>query len=115
MISFYNTLGKVSMTGGYFAGLVSIAAQSGYGVAGLADSYSPVSFRTIIGRAAPDGGVKVTEEDGGLVIELHIRVVYGLNISAAVKSITHKVKYVVEDATGLTVKAIRVSVDDIMA
>ena len=38
MISFYNTLGKVSMTGDYFAGLVSAAASSCYGVADMATS-----------------------------------------------------------------------------
>ena len=57
----------------------------------------------------------VTEEGGKLVIELHIKVIYGINISAVVKSITHKVRYVVEDATGLQVKRIKVSVDDIVS
>ena len=36
MINFYNTFGKVSMTGEYFAGLVSAAASSCYGVADMA-------------------------------------------------------------------------------
>ena len=48
-----------------------------------------------------------------LVIELHIKVTFGLNIAAIVRSITHKVKYAVEDATGLKVQRIDVCVDDI--
>ncbi len=36
MINFYNTFGKVSMTRDYFAGLVSAAASSCYGVADMA-------------------------------------------------------------------------------
>ena len=39
---------------------------------------------------------------------------YGVNISVIVKSIIHKVKYAVEDATGLQVYRIAVSVDDIV-
>ena len=114
MISFYNTSGKVSMTGNYFAELVSAAAQSGYGVAGMATRGPSDSLKDLILKDHPNKGVLVQEEDGKLLIELHIKVTYGLNIAAAVKSISHKVKYVVEEATGLKVKHIRVSVDDIV-
>ena len=116
MVHFYNTLGKVSMTGEYFSGLVSAAAASCYGVAEMAASGPSDTVRgALFGRDLPDRGVRVTEEDGKLAIELHIKVTYGLNIAATVKSITHKVKYVVESATGLQVKRINVSVDDIVA
>ena len=116
MINFYNTFGKVSMTGDYFAGLVSAAASSCYGVADMATSGASDTVKGMIfGSDFPDTGVRVTEDGGKLVIELHIKVTYGLNISAIVKSITHKVKYVVEDATGLQVKKINVSVDDIVS
>lgn len=115
MISFINTQGKVSMTAGYFAELVAIAAQSGYGVAGMATNGAGDSLKSLVQKDFPEKGVRVTQEDGKLVIELHIKVTYGLNIAAAVKSITHKVKYVVEDSTGLSVKRIRVSVDDVVA
>ena len=116
MISFYNTLGKVSMTGDYFAGLVSAAASSCYGVADMATSGASDTVKGMLfGSDFPDKGVRVTEEGGKLVIELHIKVIYGINISAVVKSITHKVRYFVEDATGLQVKRIKVSVDDIVS
>lgn len=115
MINFYNTMGKISMTGDYFAGLVSAAASSCYGVAEMATSGTTDTLKSFVfGSDFPDKGVRVTEENGKLVIELHIKVTYGLNITAIVRSITHKVKYVVEEATGLTVRRINVSVDDIV-
>ena len=49
---------------------------------------------------------------GGLVIDLHIAVTYGVNISAIVKSIVNKVRYTVEEATGLQVAKVNVFVDD---
>ena len=115
MIKFYNPLGKVCMTNEYFAGLVGAAAQSCYGVCGMATGGKSDSFKTLfLGSDFPDQGVRVTEEDGKLVIELHIKVTYGLNIAAIVRSITHKVKYAVESATSLEVRRIDVCVDDIV-
>lgn len=115
MIKLYNPLGKVSMTSDYFAGLVGTAAQSCYGVCGMATGGATDSIKTLIlGTNFPDKGVRVTEENGALCIELHIKVTYGVNIAAIVRSITNKVRYAVEDATGLQVLHIDVCVDDII-
>lgn len=98
-----------------FRGPGGAAAQSCYGVCGMATGGTSDSLKTIVlGTNYPDKGVRVTEEDGKLVIELHIKVTYGLNIAAIVRSITHKVKYAVEDATTLKVERIDVYVDDIV-
>lgn len=115
MIKFFTPLGKVCMTSDYFAGLVGTAAKSCYGVCGMATGGTADSVKTLVlGKDFPDKGVRVTEESGALVIELHIKVTYGVNIAAIVRSITHKVKYAVEDATGLKVLRIDVCVDDIV-
>lgn len=103
------------MTSEYFAGLVSIAAKSCYGVCGMATGSTADTLRSrLLGEYYPDKGVRVTEENGRLCIELHIQVTFGLNIAAIVRSITHKVKYAVEDATSLKVLRIDVFVDDIV-
>ena len=46
-----------------------------------------------------------------IVVDLHICVVYGLNIAAISKSIINKVTYVVEDATGIKVEKVIVHVE----
>ena len=56
-------------------------------------------------------GVVIRVQEDSLVIDLHIEVTYGTNISAIVKSITHKVCYTVEDITGIHVAAVNVFVD----
>jgi uncharacterized alkaline shock family protein YloU len=58
----------------------------------------------------PDQGVSVQKTAAGLVIDLHIIVTYGLNINAICQSITNKVKYTVEEATGMDVAKIKVFV-----
>ena len=115
MISFYNTLGEISISNAYFAELVSSAATSGFGVAGMSSGRISDSLISLVYPDFPEKGVRVVEEDGKLVIDLHIKVSYGISVPAAVKSITHRVQYVVEEATGLTVRRINVSVDDIIA
>ena len=115
MIKFHNTLGTISMTNDYFAGLVTAAAQSCYGVAAMAPSGTADNLKSLVlGSKFSEKGVRVTSEAGKLVIELHIKVAYGLNISAIVSSITHKVRYIVESSTGLSVARIDVAVDDIL-
>jgi len=116
MIKFYTPLGKVSLTNDYFAGLVGNAVTSCYGVAGMHCAGAADSVKTLIfGSNIPEKGVVVSEYNGELVIDLHIKVIFGLNIAAIVQSITNKVRYVVEEATNLKVHKINVSVDDIDA
>ncbi len=116
MIKFYTPLGKISLTNDFFAGLVGNAVTSCYGVAGMHCAGAADSVRTLIfGSNIPEKGVVVTETNGELIIDLHIKVIYGINIAAIVQSITNKVRYAVEDATNLKVQKINVSVDDIIA
>ena len=49
-----------------------------------------------------------------MVVDIHIAVTYGLNISSVVKSIVGKVRYVAEEATGLQVSKVNVFVDDMI-
>ena len=54
-------------------------------------------------------------EPDGLVIELHIVVTYGLNISTVVRSLVEKVRYTIEDVTGMNVKKVDVFVDSMIS
>ena len=107
MITKVNPYGHISLTNDYFSGLVEQAARQCYGIAAMRNALRTGSL--------PPKGVTVTQEEGRLVIALHIKVGYGLNISTITQSITHRVKDEVEHATGLKVARIDVFVDDIIA
>ena len=62
-----------------------------------------------------DQGVSVRREPDGLVIELHIIVTYGLNISTVVRSLVEKVRYTIEEVTGMNVKKVDVFVDSMIS
>ena len=116
MITSRFPLGNVSFTDRYFSTLVGEATKQCYGVAPMAPRNMTDAVKSIVyGSDYPEKGVRVTQQNGRLVIELHIAVSYGLNISTAARSISHRVKDEVEQATGLKVARVVVSVDDVIA
>ena len=115
MIGFETTLGVVEISQEYFANLIGQAASECYGVAGMINSpYQDLRSR-VLRRDAPDKGVRVRNENGKLTVDIHIAVTYGVNIAAIVRSIVHKVRYTVEEATGFEVAKVNVFVDDMKA
>ncbi len=115
MIKIYNPLGQVSLTNDYFAALVGTALANCTGVAGMAVAGAKDGLKTVLfGSDIPDKGVVVAVEDDRLVLDLHIKVTYGVNIATIVDNIKERVVYAVESATNLKVKRINVSVDDII-
>ena len=79
----------------------------------MSDAVAADGIRTLLKRRPRNnkGVIVHVTESNKLVIDIHIVVSYGLNISAIVKSITHKVRYTVEDVTGLEVSKINIFVD----
>lgn len=116
MIKLQNPLGTVDISQEFFSSLVGKVASNCFGVAGMATSNTAQNLRSILLlKDKPDKGVAVRSESGNLVIDLHIVVLFGVNIAAIVKSIVNKVRYSVEDATGLTVSKVNVYVDGMTA
>lgn len=115
MIGFETNLGTIEISQEYFANLIGHAASECYGVAGMINSpYQTVRSR-LLRRDNLDKGVRVRSEDGKLLVDIHIAVTYGVNISAIVKSIVHKVRYTVEESTGFPVAKVNVFVDSMKA
>lgn len=115
MIKFENPNGYIEITNNYFAHLVGNAAQSCFGVTRMVNPNAIQSLKSVIKSKADienhSQGVIVKSINGSLVIDLHIAVSYGVNISAICDSIVNKVRYTVESATGLKVSAVNVHVD----
>ena len=111
LIRMENPNGAIEVYHEYFSNLIGYAASSCYGVAGMAVSSTAQGLASIFGRDKLNRGVKVRSVGTNLVVDLHIIVTYGVNISEIVKSIIKKVRYTVEEATGLRVENVNVFVD----
>lgn len=115
MIKFENSNGYIEVTNSYFSHLVGHTAQSCFGVTRMVSSNAYQTLKSALKNRVDidnsDQGVIVKSVNGALVIELHIAVSYGVNINAISDSIMNKVRYVVEDSTGLKVSQVNVHID----
>lgn len=112
MICMDNRYGTIEVSQEYFRFLIGNAVSSCYGVAGMVRTGPRQGLRSVLSRRAyADDGIHVRSDGDKLIVDIHIAVIYGMNIAAIAKSIVNKVRYTVEEATGLTVKKVNVFVD----
>ncbi len=117
MIRLESHLGLIEVSQDYFNEIVGDAVSSCFGVAGMANSNARQGLRALLRRREDflDQGVRVYKDGNGLMVDLHILVTYGLNISVIVRSIVNKVRYTVEEVTGLEVHKVNVFVDGMLS
>lgn len=116
MITLENHLGGITISYDYLAALIARAASNCFGVAGMNPCGAKQNFLSLTGHTDQDRqGIQIRASKGRLTINLHITVAFGTNISAIVDSIVNKVRYTVEQETGLKVIRINVFVDGMRA
>ncbi|MBQ3817216.1 MAG: Asp23/Gls24 family envelope stress response protein [Clostridia bacterium] len=114
MIAYETILGKVSISQAYLSKLIGHEVTSCFGVVGMVPNGNRQKVLGAFSKKEPlDTGIRVYGDADSVCVELHIVVTYGMNINAIAASITEKVKYVVKEATGITVNKVTVKVDGI--
>ena len=91
--------------------MIGSAVARCYGVAGVGGGRHGLFGTRLLRRQYVDHGVRVYRDGGGLMVDLHVIVNHGLNISAIVRSIVSKVRFTVEQSTGQEVRHVNVFVD----
>jgi uncharacterized alkaline shock family protein YloU len=116
MIRLENHLGLIEVSQEYFNEIIGDAVTNCFGVAGMGSTGPRQGLRILLWRKRQllNRGVRVYKDGQGLLVDLHIIVTYGLNISVIVRSIVNKVRYTVEQATGLEVRKVNVFVDGML-
>lgn len=107
-------LGTIELSSGYLSALIGHTVTSCFGVVRMNPAGATQGVRTAVLRSeAIDNGVRVytPKESSRLCIDLHITVMYGVNVAAITDSIMNKVRYVVGSETGLEVSKVNVFVD----
>lgn len=116
MVVLQNHVGKVKISPEYFTKLIGNTVTKCFGVI----SMNVTGVRDTLKAAVPLAknrdyarGVRVRFVKDKLLIDLHISLMYGVNMNAVVRSIINKVGYAVEQSTGLSVEKVNVFVDSI--
>ena len=115
MMTIENHIGSIRVTKAYLYTLIEHTVTGCFGVADLNDS-SPLE--TIQTKLFPDDirrGIRLKTKRNQLVIDLHIVTGMGANMAAITDSIRNKVRYAIEQATGIEPAAINVYIDGIRA
>ncbi len=110
-----NHNGTINITESVFANIVGHVSNTCYGVVGMAAKSAGDGIVSLLKKNHYEKGVTVIPEEDGIVVEIHIVVLYGVNLPAVTRSISKEVKYNVEQMTGFTVKKVNIFVDGMKA
>ena len=97
-------LGRITISSEAIAQIVAETALECYGVVGMKGSLRGQLARA---RGRPRG-IGIRRSGGGVMIDLHVVVEYGLNLAEVASTIRSQVAYDVERLTGLEVAAVEV-------
>ncbi len=100
-------LGRISVSSGAVRQIVVHALAETYGVVGRSSRRGPLR---LVSRGSR--GVTVKGADGGLALDLHVIVEYGLNLAEVTAGVRERVTYEVERMTGIPLVALEIHVDD---
>jgi len=109
-----NEYGHVSISNDVIASVAGGAAVSCYGIIGMASKNQVKDGITeILGKENYSKGIIVKKDDGKLVIDLYIIVMYGTKISEIANNVQSSVKYQIEKTLGVKVDEVNIFIQGI--
>jgi uncharacterized alkaline shock family protein YloU len=105
--------GKIEVSPRAISHIASRAAQSCYGVVGLASRHARPGLAELLRREEEYKGVVVTFSGDRVVIDLYVVIEYGTRISEVARNIMSSVKFAAESALGVPVVQVNVNVQGI--
>ncbi|AAO35798.1 alkaline-shock protein [Clostridium tetani] len=108
-----NEYGYINYSEEVLGNIVGVSTMECYGVVGMASRNAKDGLWELLKGENLSKGVKIKNKEGKLYIELYIIVEYGTKISVIASNIIQKIKYNVENYTGLKVSNITVNVQGV--
>lgn len=105
--------GNIIYTQEVIGNIVGMATMECYGIVGMASKNASDGLWELIKGENLSKGVKITSKDNELHIEIFIIVEYGTKISVIANNVIQKIKYSLENLTGLKVSIITVNVQGV--
>ena len=110
MVGYSNELGNIHYSEEVLAKIVGLSTMECYGVVGMVSKNATEGLWELMRIENLSKGVKLKFNEDKLVIELYVMVEYGTKISVRANNIIQKVRYSVENFTGLKVSSVTVNV-----
>ena len=109
-----NEYGVISIDREVIARIAGYAAIECYGIVGMAAKNVKDGLVQLLKLESLTKGIRIqVNEENKVILDLHIIVEYGTNISAIADNIISTVKYSVEEFTGVEVEDVNIFVDGV--
>mgnify|MGYP000984420224 FL=1 len=105
--------GEINISDDVLASLAGLATMECYGIVGMASKSAKDGIVELLKRENLSKGVKVSSEGEEIIIDLYVIVEFGTKISVVADNIISKVKYSLENLTGLTVRKVNINVQGV--
>lgn len=105
--------GMIEMTDQVIANIAGSVATRCYGVVGMTQKGTRDGIVSLLKKENMSKGIRVSQKDGAISLELHIMVEHGVNIAAIGENISSTVAYMIEEMTGIAPKKVQICVDGI--
>lgn len=107
-------LGKIDVTEEVIARIAGGAAMEVFGLVGMASRKAlKDGIAELLGRETLSKGVVVHNIDGEVSLDMHIIVSYGTKISEVAGNVQRRVRYTVEQTTGIDIAAVNIYVQGV--
>ena len=110
MVGYSNELGNIHYSEEVLAKIVGLSTMECYGVVGMVSKNATEGLWELMRIENLSKGVKLKFDNDKLIVELFVMVEYGTKISEIANNIIKKVRYSVENFTGLKVSSVTVNV-----
>ncbi|MBQ6820152.1 MAG: Asp23/Gls24 family envelope stress response protein [Clostridium sp.] len=110
MVGYSNELGNIHYSDEVLAKIVGLSTMECYGVVGMVSKNATEGLWELMRIENLSKGVKLKFDNDKLIVELYVMVEYGTKISEIANNIIQKVRYSVENFTGLKVSSVTVNV-----
>jgi uncharacterized alkaline shock family protein YloU len=106
-------MGKIEIGTDVIKNIAGASAMECYGLVGMASKSASGGIVNLLKREHLAKGIDVREEEGGIVIDLYVIIQFGTKISVVADNIIEKVKYNVENQTGLKVTKVNLNIEGV--
>ena len=110
MVGFENEHGQITYSEEVLGKIVGLSTMECYGVVGMVSKNATEGLWELMKIENLSKGVKISIDNNKFNIDLYVMIAYGTKISVIANNIIQKVRYNVENYTGLKVSSITVNV-----
>ncbi|MCG8541035.1 MAG: Asp23/Gls24 family envelope stress response protein [Clostridia bacterium] len=108
-----NKIGTINISTHVFSTIAGVSAMECYGIVGMASKSATDGLVKLLKKDNMDRGVKIHLEENSIIIDLYVIVQFGTKLSVVGNNIISKVKYNIENQTGMKVNKVNINVEGI--